>query len=40
MSEDINYYKNDANRILNLWRLFLQSELMELQNVKKQTICE
>ena len=38
MSEDINYYKNDAKSYIDSLETFLQSELMELQNVIKQRV--
>ena len=38
MSEDINYYKNDAKSYIESLETFLQSELMELQNVIKQRV--
>ncbi len=38
MSEDINYYKNDAKSYINSLEAFLQSELLELQNIIKQRV--
>ena len=38
MSEDINYYKNDAKDYINSLETFLQSELIDLQNVIKQRV--
>jgi predicted GTPase len=38
MSEDINYYKNDAKSYIQSLETFLQSELIELQNVIKQRV--
>jgi len=38
MSEDINYYKNDAKEYINSLETFLQSELLELQTVIKQRV--
>ena len=40
MSEDINYYKNDAKDYINSLETFLQSELIELQTVIKQKGCK
>ncbi|MDD3007571.1 MAG: dynamin family protein [Arcobacter sp.] len=38
MSEDINYYKNDAKTYINSLETFLQSELIDLQTVIKQRV--
>ena len=38
MSEDINYYKNDAKSYIDSLETFLQSELLELQNIIKQRV--
>ena len=38
MSEDINYYKNDSKEYINSLETFLQSELIELQNVIKKRV--
>ncbi|RXI28500.1 dynamin family protein [Aliarcobacter trophiarum] len=38
MSEDINYYKNDAKSYIDSLETFLQSELFELQNIIKQRV--
>ncbi|MFV7789648.1 dynamin family protein [Aliarcobacter lanthieri] len=38
MTEDINYYKNDAKSYINSLETFLQSELIELQNVIRQRV--
>jgi predicted GTPase len=38
MSEDITYYKNDSKEYINSLETFLQSELIELQNVIKQRV--
>ncbi|MDD3054614.1 MAG: dynamin family protein [Aliarcobacter sp.] len=38
MNEDINYYKNDAKDYINSLETFLQSELIDLQNVIKQRV--
>lgn len=38
MNEDINYYKNDAKEYINSLETFLQSELIDLQNVIKQRV--
>ena len=38
MNEDINFYKNDAKNYINSLETFLQSELIDLQNVIKQRV--
>lgn len=38
MSEDINYYKNDAKSYIDSLETFLQSELIDLQTVIKQRV--
>ena len=38
MSEDINYYKNDAKNYIQSLETFLKSELIELKNVIKQRV--
>ncbi|RBQ29080.1 dynamin family protein [Aliarcobacter vitoriensis] len=38
MTEDINYYKNDAKSYINSLETFLKSELSELQNIIKQRV--
>ncbi|MBL3520443.1 dynamin family protein [Arcobacter lanthieri] len=38
MTEDINYYKNDAKSYINSLETFLQSELIELQNIIRQRV--
>jgi predicted GTPase len=38
MSEDITYYKNDAKMYINSLETFLESELVELQNVIKKRV--
>ncbi|WP_418184974.1 dynamin family protein [Aliarcobacter vitoriensis] len=38
MTEDINYYKNDAKSYINSLEAFLKSELSELQNIIKQRV--
>lgn len=38
MREDINYYKDDAKNYINSLEAFLQSELLELQNIIKQRV--
>lgn len=38
MREDINYYKDDAKNYINSLETFLQSELLELQNIIKQRV--
>ena len=38
MNEDINFYKNDAKNYIDSLSTFLQSELIDLQNVIKQRV--
>ena len=38
MNEDINFYKSDAKNYIQSLEAFLQSELIELQNVIKQRV--
>ena len=38
MNEDINFYKNDAKNYIDSLETFLQSELIDLQNVIKQRV--
>ena len=38
MNEDINFYKNDAKNYIDSLATFLQSELIDLQNVIKQRV--
>ena len=38
MNEDINYYKNDAKSYIDSLETFLQSELLDLQNIIKQRV--
>ncbi|QKF66028.1 GTP-binding protein (dynamin domain) [Arcobacter venerupis] len=38
MNEDINYYKNDSKAYIDSLETFLQSELLELQNVIKKRV--
>ncbi len=38
MSEDINYYKNDAKSYIDSLETFLQSELFDLQSIIKQRV--
>ena len=38
MKEDINYYKNDSKNYIESLETFLESELIELQNVIKQRV--
>ena len=38
MNEDINFYKNDAKNYIDSLSTFLQSELIDLQNVIKRPV--
>ncbi len=40
MSEDINYYKNDAKSYIDSLETFLQSELLELAKSNKTKSCK
>jgi len=40
MIEDINYYKNDTKSYIGSLETFLQSELIELQNIIKQRVVD